>query len=174
MDTPTSLGFELRQWKEKDAPALVKMASDNNVWIQMVNRFPQPCTLLDAENWILKTRSNFSLPAVFAIDMDGKVIGGIGVILHQEQGLNDAELGYWLDEQYWNRGIMTEAIVQMVKYTFKTFAIARIFAEVLTGNKASIRVLEKAGFTREKVLYRVTIRNGRYIDGYVYSITDSL
>jgi RimJ/RimL family protein N-acetyltransferase len=82
----------------------------------------------------------------------------------------NAELGYWIGEPFRGRGIMTEAVKEMVTLVFDTFEVNRIYATPFECNFASQRVLEKAGFTLEALLEKVAIKNGVLIDELIYAI----
>jgi RimJ/RimL family protein N-acetyltransferase len=103
-----------------------------------------------------------------AIDMDGACIGGIGLILNSDVYVYSAEIGYWLGEPFWNQGIATEAVRQMIEYCFYYFDIIRIYAEVFEINKASMRVLEKNGFYLEGVRRKAVYKNAVLMDDYIW------
>jgi RimJ/RimL family protein N-acetyltransferase len=113
-------------------------------------------------------------PAVdFAIVVDGKAVGGIGIVLQKDVERIGAEIGYWIGENYWNRGVMTEAVKQMVDYAFNHFPLQKIFAPVFDFNTASQKVLHKAGFECEAILKQAAIKNDKIIDLHYYSIQKS-
>lgn len=106
----------------------------------------------------------------FAITVDEKVIGSIGVYRQENIHRQTAELGYYIAEEYWDKGIMTEAIKQICQYVFQKSDILRIYAEPFAYNEASCRVLEKAGFQYEGTLRNNAVKNGKVIDMKMYSI----
>ena len=106
----------------------------------------------------------------FAITVDEKVIGSIGVYRQENIHRQTAELGYYIAEEYWGKGIMTEAIKQICQYVFQKSDILRIYAEPFAYNEASCRVLEKAGFQYEGTLRNNAVKNGKVIDMKMYSI----
>lgn len=106
----------------------------------------------------------------FAITADNKVIGSIGVFRQENIHRQTAELGYYIAEEYWGRGIMTEAVKQICKYVFSKSDILRIYAEPFAYNIASCRVLEKAGFQYEGTLRSNAVKNGEVIDMTMYSL----
>jgi len=81
-----------------------------------------------------------------------------------------AEIGYWLGEEYWGRGIMTEAVRAMTEYAFETFDINRVYAGVLEYNLSSVRVLEKNGYVCEGRLRQAYTKDGKTYDQLLYSI----
>lgn len=159
------MNFLLRPWRTEDAEALVKAADNPKIAANLRNVFPSPYTLADA-NWFINDciSKGDSHGFTWAIEVDGKAAGGIGVTLLNDVYEKSAELGYWLSEEYWRQGIMSQAVQIICREAFKTFDIIRIFAEPFAHNAGSRGVLEKAGFT-----YEGTMRNGVYKNGQVYS-----
>ena len=80
-----------------------------------------------------------------------------------------AEIGYWLGQQYWGRGIVTEALKLVTEYAFQTQNLLRLFALPFANNTGSIRVLEKAGYEREGLLRRSSVKFGEPRDQLLYS-----
>lgn len=159
----------LRPWRTGDEVSLVQNANNRNVWNNLRDSFPHPYTLADAERWILLRGAE--RPATnFAIEVDGAAVGGIGIHPRNDVYRRSAEIGYWLGEHFWGRGIMTEAVRAVVEYGFSTFHICRIQAEVFEWNPASMRVLEKAGFACEAQMRMSIVKNGKVMDGFVYAI----
>lgn len=159
------MNFLLRPWRTEDAEDLVKAADNPKIAANLRNVFPSPYTLADA-NWFINDciSKGDSHGLTWAIEVDGKAAGGIGVTLLNDVYEKSAELGYWLSEEYWRQGIMSQAVQIICREAFKTFDIIRIFAEPFAHNAGSRGVLEKAGFT-----YEGTMRNGVYKNGQVYS-----
>ena len=106
----------------------------------------------------------------FAITLDDKVIGSIGVFRQQNIHRQTAEMGYYIAEEYWGKGIMTDAVKQICEYVFKNSDILRIYAEPFAYNTGSCRVLEKAGFQYEGTLRNNAVKNGKVIDMKMYSL----
>jgi RimJ/RimL family protein N-acetyltransferase len=130
--------------------------------------FPHPYTPADARRWIQGATS--TKPATqFAIVVAGEAAGGIGLILGQDVYRCSAELGFWLGEPLWGRGIATEAVNAITEYAFATFDLCRIAARVFEGNVASRRVLEKAGFQLEGHLRKAVVKEGRTLDEFLYA-----
>jgi len=161
------MAVTIRQWNENDLSNLVLYANNINVWNNLRNYFPSPYTEEDGINWLAKMKE--ASPIVnLTIDLDGAAIGGIGLILNADVYTKSAELSYWLAEPYWNQGIATEAIRQMVEYCFYYFDIVRIYAEVFEINKASMRALEKNGFYLEGVRRKAVLKNEVLMDDYIW------
>lgn len=158
----------LRVWETGDEQSLVKNANNLNVTKNLKDSFPYPYTLDDAHDWI-----NFNIlktPVTnFAIVIDGKVVGGIGLHVKEDIFRKNMEMGYWLGEKYWGRGIVTEAVIAVTQFGFENFDIERIYASVFSTNRASMKVLEKAGYTLEAILKKSVFKNGHILDDYVYA-----
>ena len=160
----------LRPFRDGDEASLVANANNINIFNNVKDSFPHPYTHEDAVWWInANKQTEQAITTCFAIDVNGEVIGAIGVILGSDIQRVTAEIGYWLGENYWGKGIATEALLQTVNYVFKAFPeIVRIWAGVFEYNKSSMRVLEKAGFELEGIRKKGAIKNGLVIDEYVY------
>lgn len=157
----------IRQWKNEDLQELVTQANNINVWNNLRNYFPHPYTEEHGKAWLEKVVD--ALPAInMAIEADGKLAGGIGLILNGDVYIKSAEIGYWLGEQYWGKGIATEAVRQMTEYAFYYFDLVRLYAEVFETNKASMRVLEKNGYYLEGVRRKAVFKNDVLMDDYIW------
>lgn len=157
--------FQLRPWRIEDAETLTKAANNPKIAANLRNAFPYPYTLEDA-NWFINdciSKGN-SHQLAWAIEIDGKAVGSIGIFVMNDVYEKSAELGYWLSEEYWRLGIMSQAVQIICREAFQTFDIVRIFAEPFAHNAGSRGVLEKAGFTCEG-----TMRNGVCKNGQIYS-----
>jgi ribosomal-protein-alanine N-acetyltransferase len=158
----------LRPYRPDDEPALVRHANNRNVSRNMRDRFPYPYTTDDARAWIARV-SGQSPVAQFAIVVDGQPAGGIGVEAGTDVFRRSAEIGYWLGEPYWGRGLATEALRAVTEYAFQTFDICRLEAGVFEWNPASARVLEKAGYAREGTLKSSAVKYGVPRDQFIYA-----
>lgn len=158
----------LRPWREADVSSIVRHANNRAVWLNLRDRFPHPYTTADARAWIAAVSGED--PVVnFAIDVEGDAVGGIGLVPQPDVERCSAEIGYWLGEAYWNRGIATAALRAVTAYGFDRLGFERIFAGVHEWNPASMRVLEKAGYSREAVLRRSVVKDGRVIDKVLFA-----
>jgi RimJ/RimL family protein N-acetyltransferase len=160
----------LRPWRAGDEAALVRHANNRKIWLNLRDQFPHPYTAADAEGWI-KFASAQSPPTSLAIEV-GEAVGGVSVRLHGDVERVSAELGYWLGEAFWNRGIMSAAVAAFTRYVFQQFSLTRVFAVPYATNIASQRVLEKAGYVREGTLRRSVIKDGDVLDQALFAITD--
>ncbi|MGH7354616.1 MAG: GNAT family N-acetyltransferase [Candidatus Rokuibacteriota bacterium] len=158
----------LRSWREGDAASLARHANNRKVWLNMRDLFPHPYTLDDARGWIA-TGSRAEGLVSWAIVVDGEAIGGIGLVLKSDVDRRTAELGYWLGEAYWGRGIATEALRAVTDWAFAGLDLARLEAGVFEWNPASARVLEKAGYTLEARQPKAVTKDGRTIDRLLYA-----
>ena len=166
-----SLDFSLRPVTENDKHTLAHFANNEKIYNNVRDIFPFPYSLNDAENFIKSITENSQSPQThFAIDIEGEAVGMIG--LHQKSDVyrKNIELGYWLGEPFWNKGIISEVVKLLVQYTFSNFDVHRIYAGVFQSNPASIRVLEKSGFKLEAVLKNSVIKNNIIMDECIYSI----
>lgn len=157
----------IRKWNSEDRDSLAEYANNISIWNNLRNYFPHPYTLEHADSWIEQCNLE-SLPFHFAIDLDGKAIGGIGLILNHDVYLKSAEISYWVAQPFWGMGIATEAIRQMTEYSFYYFDIVRIYAEVFESNKASMRALEKNGYYLEGVRRKSVFKNEVLMDDYIW------
>jgi RimJ/RimL family protein N-acetyltransferase len=106
----------------------------------------------------------------FAIVVDGAAVGGIGLILKDDIYSRSAEIGYWLGEELWGRGIVSEAVRALTDWAFLNFDLCRIYAGVFEWNPASMRVLEKAGYQLEARLRKRVTKDGQTIDELIYAV----
>ena len=161
---------DIRLWRIDDAPDLA-MSMNNKKVLDNLREMPFPYTEKDATEYINATiAADKDKQYAFAITYDGKVVGSIGVFRKDNIHRLTAEIGYYIGEPYWGKGIMTEAVRQICDYVFENTDIVRIFAEPYAYNEASCRVLEKTGFKFEGVLRKNAIKNGRIIDMKMYAL----
>lgn len=159
----------IRSFKDSDAKSIAKYADNIHIWNNVRDLFPYPYKLEDAQKFI-----DFSLSqdpvCNFAIEVNGEAIGVIGLILGTDINRISAELGYWIGEPYWGKGIMTEAVKAFIEYSFQTYKIHRIFAGIFSFNPTSMKVVEKAGLKYECTLKEAVIKNGEICDEVIYTI----
>ena len=161
--------FTIRPWTLDDLDSLVNHANNWNVAKNMTDKFPFPYTDFDGREFI-EWANQDSILHIFAIDIEGKAVGGIGIHPQDDIHRKNAELGYWLAEPYWGKGIMPKAVSHMIAFSFEAYDIDRIFARPFATNKASQRVLEKTGFILEGRFEKAIYKNGEYIDELIYAV----
>jgi RimJ/RimL family protein N-acetyltransferase len=158
----------VRPFKVDDAAAIARYANNRDVWITLRDRFPHPYTLEDAVAF-LGVATTQQPPSDFAIATSEEAIGGIG--LHRQSDVHrlSAEIGYWLGEPFWGRGIATRAVRALTEWAFATTPLERLFACVFATNPASARVLTNAGYQFEGRMRRAVIKDGRMLDQLIYA-----
>ena len=165
----------IREWKIEDAHDLVSAINNKKILENLRDGIPYPYFETDAVEFITAMlNAEKDSQYAFAITYDEKVIGSIGVFRKENVHRLTAELGYYIAEPYWGRGITTEAIKQLCDYVFGNTDIIRISAQPYASNIASCRVLEKAGFQLEGILRQNAIKNDRIMDMRMYAIINTL
>lgn len=159
----------IRPWRNEDVDSLVKYANNFKIARNLTNRYPYPYTREDGIQFIQAAQKEHPYN-IFAIVVDEEAVGSIGIHIQDDIYCRNAELGYWLGEPLWGRGIVSDVVPEMVKYGFRTWNITRIFARIIAENDASRRVLEKSGFLKEAEFKKTIFKNGRFHDEIVYAI----
>jgi ribosomal-protein-alanine N-acetyltransferase len=160
----------IRPWREGDAASLASHANSRPVWQDLRDDFPHPYTENHAARFLARAVTA-DPPTHFAIVIGGEAVGGIGYHLTGDARRVDAELGYWLGDSYWGRGIATAAVRAMTAFAFGAHTtLHRIYAVLFAWNAASARVLEKAGFTLESSLRHGAMKQGRAAHQVLYAI----
>ena len=161
----------IREWRLSDANDLAAALSNKNVLDNLRDGIPFPYTADDARDYIsamLGADKNSAF--VYAVEADGKAVGSISAFRRDNIHCRTAELGYYLSEEYWGRGIMTDAVKQLCEYLFANTDIVRIFAEPFAYNISSRRVLEKSGFSLEGIMKNNAFKNGKMLDMALYAL----
>jgi RimJ/RimL family protein N-acetyltransferase len=158
----------VRSWCAADVPALARHADDAAVARNLRDAFPHPYGEEDARGFIAMA-SEAEPETVFAIDVGGEAVGGIGFHLGQDVARLSAEIGYWLARPFWGRGIVTEALRAVTTHAIETHGLVRLYAMPFAWNLASARVLEKAGYVREATMRRAAVKEGRVVDQWLYA-----
>ena len=158
----------LRSWQADDARDLVAGANNRNIWLTLRDLMPQPYSLADAEAYLLSVAQSGPKHSL-CIEVEGQAAGAISLRFEIDVHRLTAEIGYWLAEPFWGRGVMTEAVSGLVDHAFRTFALRRIFASVYANNPASARVLEKAGFVFEGRMRQNVIKDGQVLHSLLYA-----
>ena len=158
----------IRPWDSGDAVAIQRYANNRNIWANLRDIFPHPYSLENAHaflGFVMKEDPR----TTFAIATDTEAIGCIALRLGNDVHCKTAELGYWLGEPFWSRGIMSEAVAEFTRWAFDAFDLHRIFAEPFASNTASVRVLEKAGFICEGRMRDNVFKDGKVLDSFIYA-----
>ncbi|MEO7478703.1 MAG: GNAT family protein [Lysobacteraceae bacterium] len=163
-------GFVLRSWDASDVDDLVFHANDPQVSRHLGERFPYPYTEQDAQLFVAHAL-HLQGEKTFAIEINGRACGGIG--LHPGEGVerHSAELGYWLGRAYWGEGVATKAVRALVPHALRELKLYRLQARVFADNPASMRVLERCGFIHEAILRRQVVKHERLLDMHIYAMT---
>ncbi len=158
----------LRPWRFDDLENLALYANDAGVSQGLRDRFPFPYTEADAHDYLAMV-TTVPPGERFAIEIDGRACGAIGVHLGEEVFRHNAEIGYWLGRAFWGNGIMTTVLKHFADYAMPRFRLHRLQAQAYSDNPASMRVLEKAGFEREGVLRCSIFKRGELLDSVMYA-----
>lgn len=159
---------ELRSWRILDAPSLTRYANNRKIWRNLRDAFPSPYSIEDAQAFI-KAATTQVPETMFAICVNDKAVGSIGFRLHTDVERVSAEIGYWLGEPFWNKGITTEALSFLTKYAIEKYKLTRVFAVPYEWNDASFKVLEKSGYRLEGRMRKSVIKDGKIIDQLLYA-----
>jgi len=159
----------IRSYELSDLDALVKYANNIKVSQLLRDQFPFPYTRTDAETWLMEACNQY-IETNFAIANKQELIGAIGINPQEDVNRFSAEIGYWLGEPFWVKGIATDAVRVFTKYVFDNFDLNRIFANVFEGNIASEKVVMKAEYQKEAILKKAVYKNGKFLDQYIYAI----
>ncbi|MFN8575056.1 MAG: GNAT family protein [Gemmatimonadaceae bacterium] len=160
----------IRDWREGDLDRLVRLADNRKIWLTLRDRFPSPYTREAGKEWLAAVQAA-SPPTSFAIAVDDQLAGSIGVIPGTDIYARTAEVGYWLGEEYWGRGLAAEALTGFAPWVAQQFNLLRLWAAVFVNNPGSARVLEKAGFVRDATFKNAAVKDGRVMDEWIYSRT---
>ena len=165
----------LRKWRLSDAKDLAAALNNEKILNNLRDGLPFPYTGQDASDYITAMLSaDENSTFAYAITVDDRAVGSIGAFRQSNIHRQTAELGYYLAEEYWGRGIMTEAIRQLCGIVFDTTDILRIYAEPFAYNTGSRRALEKAGFALEGIMKNNAVKNGKVLDMALYSLTRNM
>jgi ribosomal-protein-alanine N-acetyltransferase len=159
----------LRDLELGDASDLALLADNAKVAATLRDRFPQPYRLEDALGFIVDVRKG-GTESAYAIEIEGRIAGVIGVMPGQDVYRQSAEIGYWLGEAYWGRGIMTRVLIEFSAWVFTELPFRRLYGVVFSSNPASARVLEKAGYVREGVMREHVTKGGEMLDEWHYAL----
>jgi [ribosomal protein S5]-alanine N-acetyltransferase len=161
--------IKLRKLEPSDQQALAILANNKAIWNNLRDYIPHPYSENDAAFFIDLVKNEDPI-VNFAIEFEGQLAGVMGLVLQKDVYRGTAEIGYWLGEAFWAKGIATEAVGLITKYGFETLQLRKIYAGVFAFNQDSMRVLEKNGYQKEAILKDSVIKNGKISDEHRYSI----
>ncbi len=159
----------VRSFRDTDAADLARLANNRRIWLQLRDWFPHPYTIDDARKFIAFARGG-DPETMFAVTVSDVSVGSIGATLHGDVERCSAEVGYWLGEPYWGRGIATVALTGFTRFAFTAYDLERLYAVPLASNTGSCRVLQKAGYRLEGRMRRSVIKDGIVQDQFLYAI----
>ncbi|MCJ7836538.1 GNAT family N-acetyltransferase [Cuneatibacter sp. NSJ-177] len=161
----------IRKWKLEDAETLSLLLNNENIMNNLRDGLPYPYTKKDAEEYIqAMLNADPDKTYAFAILCENQVAGSIGVFRQENIHNRTAEMGYYIGEPYWGKGLGTCAVSQICHTIFTKTNIIRIYAEPFAYNTASCRILEKNGFQFEGTLRQNAVKNGQILDMKMYSL----
>lgn len=161
--------YILRTWEESDAESLACQLNNKKIWDNCRDALPYPYKLENAHAFIQIIRQKKGIHD-FCIEVNGKAVGNIGFIPESDVQRFSAEVGYLIGEPYWNQGIVTKALQDAIRYYFDNTPIIRLFAFVFEYNIASMRVLEKTGFSKTGIMRKAIYKNERFLDAHYYEL----
>ncbi len=164
-----TMNILLRPWHIDDLETLVSIANNPNIAQYMADIFPHPYTHEKGKAFIEFATTN-PTACIFAITIDQQPVGSIGLHLQSDILRKNAEIGYWLAEEHWGKGIVPDAIKQIVKYGFENLDIVRIFARIYGTNIPSQKVVEKCHFKLEGKYEKTIFKNNEFLDELIYAI----
>jgi len=159
--------MEFRQYSLDYADSFAQMRNNSNILDNGYDKTPNPFTKQDAIDFI-NIQLDQNPPQRFLIFYKNELAGEIGITIQDDVHRLCAEIGYFIAEPFWGKGLATEAIKLMTAYTFATFEIVRIVAGVFDFNKASMKALEKNGYYLESIRKKAVIKKGQIIDDYIW------
>ena len=164
--------ISLKKLSPDDAPQIARLANNKNIWDNLRDYIPHPYKLDDAISFIeMASKQNPCL--TFGMCSQDELCGVIGMNAQNDIYRKSAEIGYWLGEPYWGKGITSAALKLMTDYAFKVLDVNRIYTSVFENNHASMRVLEKNGYTKEGVLRKAVYKNDVFLDEHRFGILRS-
>lgn len=152
---------------------MAQLANNKKIFDNVRDHFPFPYKEEHAEAFIKKTLKE-DPRQTFGIEYKGDLCGAIGFIPQNDVYRKSAEVGFWIGEPYWGKGIVTRAIQLITDYGFNELNLARIYAGVLEYNIGSMKALEKNGFKKEGVLIKAAYKNEQFYDEHrFYKLKDN-
>jgi len=160
--------IRLRRFRISDSERMALLANNEKIARNLRDGFPNPYTKEHAEAWIMKFMDQ-EPQTFFAIEYQGEYVGNISLVKGMDVYRKSAEVGYFIGEDYWNKGIVTAALNLICEYGFANLDIVRIHTGVFSHNLSSQRVLEKCGFIKEGVFKNAVFKREQYFDEVRYA-----
>jgi RimJ/RimL family protein N-acetyltransferase len=160
--------LQVRSWRKADLDALLRHANNPKIAANLRDQFPHPYTRRDAIDYLNFVRDQRPERS-FALQHGDEAVGALGFQIGVDISRVSAEIGYWVGESFWGRGLATRAVGAITDWAFSEYRLTRVFAMVFAYNAPSIRVLEKAGFQKEGILRRSAMKNGVVLDQVMYA-----
>ena len=161
--------YLIRPWHPDDAMSLVKHANNPRIAANLRDGFPYPYSFPDAQKWLRMVGENMD-DIILAIEVEGEAAGGIGLHGLKDVYRYNGEIGYWISEIHWGKGIMSDAVGAMVDHSFVQTQWLRLFACIYENNHSSMKVLENNGFRREAIHKKAVMKEGKLLDEHMYAI----
>jgi RimJ/RimL family protein N-acetyltransferase len=165
-----SEGILLRPWAISDASNLAIVANNKKIAENVRDGFPFPYSVRDAHDWLNIILPENYPPRFFAIISDRQLVGSIGIITKTDVYRKNLEIGFFISEDFWGKGIATKAIKAATSYAFRDFDIVRVYAETFSDNTGSQKALQKAGFKLEATLKKNIVKSEVIKDSCIYSV----
>ncbi|MBK9933032.1 MAG: GNAT family N-acetyltransferase [Cytophagaceae bacterium] len=160
----------LRRLEMADAPEIARMVNNRKIWDNLRDFIPNPYGVEDGEFFVDLTQKE-NPPQTFGIVFnETELCGVMGLVIQKDVHRFSAEIGYWIGEEFWGKGIGTKAINLMVDYGFNELSLNRIYSGVFEYNQPSMRILEKCGFVKEGILKKAVYKNGKFWDEHRYAL----
>ncbi len=163
------MDFKLEKWDLKYTDDVVKHANNKRIADNLRDVFPYPYTKEDAVFFIKDCINNDSNNILKAITVNGEAVGSISVIKLNDVNRKSAEIGYWIGEEFQNKGIMKKAVKMIIEEAFEKMDIVRIEAEIFETNIPSKKVLENNGFKLEGRKEKSIFKNGKIMASLIYA-----
>ncbi|RMZ58129.1 N-acetyltransferase [Chryseobacterium nematophagum] len=151
----------LRKLSVDDTEVLSTLANNRNIWNNMRDIFPHPYTIDDAKNFIAMV-SKEDVQLTFGIDFNDQLVGVISFIRQPDVYRKSVEIGFWVGEEYWKKGIAKASVKKMIDYAVKNLDVNRIFANVFEYNTASMKVLKDNDFKEEGISINMVYKNNQF------------
>lgn len=161
-----SVHIILRDYKSSDIDSIHSLLNNYDVSRFLSSRIPFPYSRDDAVWWVEIGSKN---EITRAIEFNGQLAGIVGVARGLDENARCGEVGYWLGQPFWGKGLATLAVSEMTEMIFKDTDIVRLFAPIYGPNKASMHVAEKCGYQFEGIAKKAVYKDGRFYDEYIFA-----